>query len=325
MIEFTALRKQWIHERPKYDALCARIKSMIQDELRRRGIECTVTSRTKEPDSLLKKAVLKGYTNPLSEITDKAGVRVVCTYQDSIEIVEEIINSLFHVCKYENKTSAMSFNQFGYSGIHFDVCLLPGNSAGCDQRLDQLPCEIQVMTRAQNLWADVSHDLTYKPTQEPPIEVKRLIYLQSALVEIFDKQVQDARITIMSTPGFQENKMLDLLKSHYMRFDNAEYNRELSLEIIAHLKEMYTDRDEMFHADINDFVSRNESMICQVFENNKDECYTTPLLFQPESLFVFMCIEKDPETLKDIWAKFLPLEYLQRLADIWGVDIGPIE
>ncbi len=252
---------------------------------------------------------------------------MVCTYSDSLKLFKELIFELFDICSYEDKTASLASDQFGYSGIHFEVQLSAENLDQCQtDELAGLLCEIQLLTRAQSLWADVSHELAYKPSQEPPPDIRRLIHLQSALVELFDNQIAEARRVMLGLSGFPERQILDALDRHYFRLTAREYDRELSLHILEHIHVLLSE-DELdnFTNDLDDFIESKKDMIDSVFRDYANDDSVTPLLFQPESLFVFMCMERNPFLLKNTWGQFLPLEYLQYLADVWGVDIGTIE
>ena len=307
-----------------YESLCQNIKNKVEVEVGRRGISCDIYARTKEPDSLLKKALRKNYDDPYEGIQDKAGVRVVSTYQDSLLQLEDIIKGQFEVCNYENKSIALGYDRLGYPGIHFEVKLRP-ETEGADSKLSGMICEIQLLTRAQSLWADISHELAYKPAQEPPDEIKRAINLQCALVELFDNQMTQARKLILDLQGFQEANMLDALDKHFFRFTAEQYDRELSLHIIDRLRPMFSSDDlQVFGNLLDAFVEQKKEVIDTVFKSYADDSRRNPLLFQPESILIFMCMDRDVFRLKELWRQFYPLDLLQGLAETWGLDIGVV-
>ena len=266
MTDLERLRLQWEEERETYGSLCVVVAKNVQIASQNHGIVCTVTSRVKETDSLIKKAVRKSYTNPFADIHDKAGVRVVCTYRDSLLQLEDLIYDLFDVCSYENKASSLDFDQIGYSGTHFEVKVKSSNPIlSRSPELAGLLCEVQLLTRAQSLWADVSHELAYKPFQESSDETKRLVHLQSALMEIFDNQTAEMRRVMTNAPEFQENRMLDALSGHFYRLTTLPFDRELSLLILRELKVMFTEDDlDRFSPLLDSFVECNRPDIQSV-------------------------------------------------------------
>ena len=318
--DLEALRTRWLAERPKYDALCAEVTSVLQAATQGRGINCDICSRTKEVDSLLKKVLTKNYLDPYNDIRDKAGVRIICTYRDSVTQLAEMFSELFEVLNREDKAAELQFDELGYPGIHFDI-KLQMKCLGRNNELAGLICEIQLLTRAQSLWADISHELAYKPAQSPPYEVKRAIYLQSALVEIFDSQMTEARKVMIDLPGGREMRVLDELDRHFFRFTAAKYNRELSLMILDGLLAMFSEEDiDGFAHMVDSFVECNWDLLDQIFAQYANDDRRSPLLFQPESILIFLCMERNIFELKHTWGQFMPLDLLEGLAEVWGAD-----
>ncbi|MDY6918239.1 MAG: hypothetical protein SVP26_09920 [Chloroflexota bacterium] len=322
MNDLETLRKRWLAERPVYRDLCERVKGILETEVRRRGVPCILQASPKEVASFLKKALRKGYSNPYEEIRDKAGVRVVCTYYDSLVDLEGVVRDCFVVHSHENKTLGLEYDQLGYLGIHFEVSL-PEGMLEPDDKHRGLICEIQLHTRAQNLWADISHELSYKPSQPPPTEVKRSIYRLVALVEIFDDAVAEARKEMLSRPAFQEARMLEQLDRHFYRFTAKPYDRELSLGMLSGLQTLLSE-DEVsgFGPLLDRFTEQNQEKLEEIFSQYADDERCNPLLFQPETLLVFERLEKDVFRLKEIWGDLLPLDLLESLATIWGKSVS---
>ncbi len=319
------VRTQWKENRPKYEALCKKVAYMLKAETQKCGFDCDISFRAKEIDSLIRKVLRKKYADPYNEVSDKAGVRVVCTYRDSLEQLTDIVEQGFEVCGKEDKAAELEFDKLGYPGIHFAI-KLQSDCLAENNELDGLICEIQLLTRAQSLWADISHELAYKPTQPPPYEVQRAIHLQSALVEIFDSQMTEARKVMLELPGGLEMRMLEELDSHFFRFTAAKYDRELSLMILNGLQAMFLEEDlDAFGCLIAHFVESKKDTLEYVFKAYADDDRRSPLLFQPESIVIMFCMERNAFKLKETWGRFMPLDLLQGLADAWGMeDIGKV-
>lgn len=320
MTDLEALRERWLAEREIYEEFAKHVKGLLEAETRRRGIACAVHARAKEVASLLKKALRKHYSDPYNEIRDKAGVRVIVIYYDQLAELEKLIRDLFVVLGYENKIVGLDYDQLGYLGIHFEVAL--PNEESDAGRFHGLVCEIQLHTRAQNLWAEISHELTYKPLQPTPVEIKRAIYRLVSLVEIFDQEIARARKTIFNLPGFQEAGMLDQLEKNLLRFTAKTFDKALSLDIIPRLLPLFSNEElEGFSTLLDDFVERNREKLVEIFRDYARDERCNPLLFQPEALLVFERLDKDPFHLKEVWAKALPVELLESLAAIWGKSV----
>lgn len=74
-------------------------------------------------DSFLEKTQRKTYNDPITEITDFAGVRVVCLYTDDLPKVEKVINEHFEIIEKTDKLTNKKTDEFGYGAIHFVVKL----------------------------------------------------------------------------------------------------------------------------------------------------------------------------------------------------------
>ena len=131
---------------------------------------------------------------------------------------------------------------------------------------------------------------------------------------------------VMALPGFQEALMLEELEKHFYRFTAEEFDRELSLYILEGLKPLFSGAElEGFEALLDEFVSREESDLAHVYKEYSGDAYRSPILFQPEAIAIFMCMERDRFLLTAAWEKILPIQELQWLADVWVVDLGEVD
>jgi putative GTP pyrophosphokinase len=318
-----SVREKYIAEQPLYQEFAEYIHSLLVQETRERGIKCTVEARSKEIYSLLKKALRKQYASPYEQIKDKAGARVIVNYSATLAQVENIVHELFEVHNHENKSSDLGYSELGYLGIHLEVSLASQMVHGETEKFRELICEIQLHTKAQNLWANISHELLYKSIQNPPGNIQRNIYRLMALVEIFDNEVENSRKTILEHPNFLQAQILDQLEQQFYRLTARPFDRELSFQLIKNLEAIIDPGEiENFGNLIREFVDRNDHKLKQIFEDYASDPHCSPLLFQPEVLLIFERLEKDEFKLKDSWIKILPLSLLESLASIWGESVS---
>lgn len=307
-----ALREEWIRERPRYDAFVTVIRETLEQTFRAQGIPCSVFARAKEIDSLVKKAILKNYT--LEQIGDRAGARVIITYPDHVPQSDQLIERVFQIHERDDKAEQLGERKLGYLGIHYSVSL----HSGQEQGFEGIRCEVQLHTKAQNLWSDTAHNLAYKPAAPVPAKIRRAMYRLIALVELFDDQIATARQVIRQQPGFHAAQTLDQLEKYYYRLTAKPHNRELSLYILDCIDRIISeDFSEMIAA----FVTAHDVKLREIFTDYRDDQRCTPLLFQPESLFLFWALEQDPYRLKDEWNQKFPPELLEGLATVWGTRI----
>jgi ppGpp synthetase/RelA/SpoT-type nucleotidyltranferase len=313
------LRQRYLAERPAYAALAEDVAGRLRAATRRNGLICEVEGRAKEVASLLKKALRKDYASPWDEIHDKAAARVVTVYGSQVDEAEDLVRELFVVHHHEDKRHSLAPDTLSYLGVHFEVSLPPDGTgvAGGEGRL----CEVQIHTRAQNLWATVSHELLYKPAQAPPGEVTRSIYRLMALLELFDGEVARDRQQIQDHPGYEEARMLDTLERQFYALAGRRADIELSRHVVSALAAALTSEEAVGYAStLSSFVEGNREKLIEIFTEYADDD-RNPLLSQPECLLVFERLSVDPFRLAHVWDECLPPALLRSLSSIWGAPV----
>jgi putative GTP pyrophosphokinase len=166
---------------------------LIRQVLAQAAIDVSLLeSRTKAVDSFSEKIVRKAekYRDPLAEVTDLVGLRVILYYPDDVRAVGALIENEFDV------DWARSFRQdpeaepdrFGYRSDHYVVRLTQQRCALLEwKRFDGYCAEIQVRTVMQHAWAAVDHKIRYK-APGLPADLQRRLYQLSALLELADGQ-----------------------------------------------------------------------------------------------------------------------------------------
>lgn len=119
----------------------------MSKKTRQQKLICSIEARAKEIDSFVKKALLKSYT--YNQIKDKAGVRLIVTYEEDLPAIEEIIKSAFDVIKHDSKLDNLNSNELGYIGIHFEVSLSHSSIEPIPEQYNDMICEIQLHTQAK--------------------------------------------------------------------------------------------------------------------------------------------------------------------------------
>lgn len=320
--DFSSMRSRWLSERPKYDEFAQYIKHILSESIRKKGIWARTSARAKDVDSFLKKVLRKGYSDPFTEMNDKAGIRVIVRFLGELKEVEDLVKEKFEILKREDKTEANNFKEFGYSGIHLDARLL--NSALDDgtRKYAGMACELQIRTLPQDVWAEMDHGFSYKSDLVIPDKIKRRIYRLSALFEISDNEYGAINKDINSLPEAPQYSILTALEKHFFRLVGWEYDKELSLELISKLKSLYGEENHLrFESVIEPFITSFSKKIEGIYKRYSREEDHPILLFQPEALMIFERLESDYFALKEKWQEFYLLEELQRMAIVWGKSL----
>lgn len=317
--------ERFAEERPTYEALASALEGTLREALREaRVYDADVTSRAKEVLSFAKKALRKGYVDPLNEIGDKAGVRVVVSYPDDVPRAEDVVGNLCEILKRESKLDALDYDELGYLGVHLDV--VPRDAvieAARPADVTGRRAEVQIHTRAQSAWAVASHELLYKSPLEVPGGLKRAITRLVALVELFDGEVERFRETMAAHPDFKEMQILGKLDDDLIRFSGRKPDLHLSALVVPAIMRLHGAPVEQVYADvIAPFIASEEDRLRGVYDRYADDHRANPLLFQPEALLIFERLEHDPDALREAWpVDALPIDLLESMAAIWGVDI----
>ena len=189
------------------EAMTGRLRTLIVDLLAEANIEVIqIEARTKAVDSFTEKISRKRakYENPLREITDLVGIRIITYYLEDVAAVGEILKKEFQIdaTNSVDKAAGLDPDRFGYTSVHYVVALSPDRRKLGEWRpYASYRAEIQVRTALQHAWSAVNHKLNYKSPTEVPKELRRRLFRLSALFELADEQfseLRDARARIAS-------------------------------------------------------------------------------------------------------------------------------
>jgi len=157
-----------------------------------------IESRTKSVESFAEKISRPGksYKNPLKELSDLSGIRIIVYYNDEVEKVAKIIEEEFKIIELENSHQAENYSadKFGYLSLHNIIKLK-------DERLSlpewksykEFISEIQIRTVLQHSWAAVSHALQYKNESDIPKHLRRKLFRLAGLFELADEEFMSVR------------------------------------------------------------------------------------------------------------------------------------
>src|SRR5258707_7398138 len=142
-----------------------------------------ISARAKDVKSFLSKAQNQvdgkpKYAEPLSQIQDQLGVRIITFFRSDVERLDEVVKKYFRAIEYKDRVPDSQW-EFGYFGRHY-VLLLPSDVIEDRMDADMVPgfFELQVKTLFQHAWSEAEHDLGYKPGVKPltPDETRRLAF-----------------------------------------------------------------------------------------------------------------------------------------------------
>lgn len=167
--------KQYRRELDFYQEVARLVASQCERELQSAGIRAIVTYRAKRSDRLEEKLRqrigqkhYKSVDSIYKDIIDLAGIRIALYFPADREEVGKIIQRQFVVTgkikEFPDGSPPKYAKKFdGYHATHYRVQLKEANLLDSQKRYMETQVEIQVASVLMHAWAEVEHDLVYKP------------------------------------------------------------------------------------------------------------------------------------------------------------------
>ena len=182
--------EQIVHDfksiRSDLENLASNLRLEIKDRLKDLERVDKISARVKSVDSFKDKAgketkegQLK-YAEPLKEIQDLIGLRIVVYYEDDFEQIKKIIEPYFNRVE-KRRITPDDEAEFGYEGLHY-IFFIPEHHLGSYRNNTIIPnfFELQIKTLFQHAWAQAGHGLGYKPKCEFSKEQRRKLAFVAA-------------------------------------------------------------------------------------------------------------------------------------------------
>lgn len=150
-----------------------------------------ITTRIKKPESILNKMRKKqcniNYQNLIEEVSDIAGIRIICPLKDDIFSVINLIKSYPEFKILKEKDYITKPKKSGYSSYHL-IIEVPINVAG---KIIYIKVEIQVRTMAMDFWASLEHDIKYKTDKKISKKMSKELIECAKLINKMDVQMSN--------------------------------------------------------------------------------------------------------------------------------------
>lgn len=307
--------------RPEYLAILNEIQAALHAVLRDAGFrDVSVEGRVKEPDSFVRKALREHFTNPLTEMDDIVGLRLVSTYQHGCQQLCVLMGKHFDVSAPDVKILRLEDHILGYLGTHLRLNW-PGRP---ETPRTSLLCEVQIRTSAEDTFARISHDLLYKGYEVlSEASERRSIYRLAALAEVIDDVAERGRVTLKESPEYAEGRLLEALERQFFRITGRrDGGDETTRDVINVILQAYQGHDaDGARGLVIEFIAKKEDKLAYLYETYAhDESHL--LLHRPEALMVFERIDADPFALRRVWSStYFAQSDLDGMANIWGARL----
>ena len=159
---------------------------------RRNPIEF-IESRLKKPSSIARKLKRNGseitVENMISQVSDIAGIRVLCAYIDDIYEIARMLARQQDVRIINVKDYIKNPKDNGYRSYHMIVEI----PVYFSDAVRPVRCEIQIRTIAMDFWATLDHDMQYKKEVEDAEEIMRELKECADIIHMTDEKMMRLR------------------------------------------------------------------------------------------------------------------------------------
>ena len=132
-----------------------------------------INARVKTPKSIMNKLTRRGFElsveSARNNLTDIAGVRVICSYIDDIYLIAKLLTSQDDVEVIRISDYIKNPKPNGYRSLHLIVTV----PVFLSESTELVKVEIQIRTIAMDFWASLEHELWYKLTNKKTEEIIR--------------------------------------------------------------------------------------------------------------------------------------------------------
>jgi putative GTP pyrophosphokinase len=159
-----------------------------------------IQTRVKTPSSILNKLQRKGWEltveSARKNLTDIAGVRVICSYINDIYLIADLLLSQDDINLIRKSDYITNPKPNGYRSLHLIVTV----PVFLSTIVDLVNVEIQIRTIAMDFWASLEHELAYKLGEKKRAALSGELKACANEIAEIDKRMQNLyNISINST------------------------------------------------------------------------------------------------------------------------------
>lgn len=320
MIDPEEVRREWEKDRPRFHAFGRIVARRLTRAAQQIGINASVSFRTKEVDSLIRKLIRKPEYS-YETLGDKAGVRVVVRYRQQVSRIVCVAQELFSCGEPDDTAERLVEDRVGYLSTHIDVMFTAKDRGATRFPSDRYHAELQVRTLAQHLWSEMAHDTTYKSGNVVESDLKRRVNLLAGLIEVADREFSRLEEEFSRVEAIPEVKLLKALEGQYFKLGAQKGDTDLSLDVIRNLWPLYGKTPEEIQAHLEQVLAEKAAIFKTVFSDaTAAPRERSAFLFQPEVLMIYDLLNSQQYDLRRTWTQHYPERELERLAIAFGMS-----
>lgn len=148
-----------------------------------------VSTRIKEPESIMKKMEKRGYAFTYQEmienINDIAGIRIICPLKKDVFSVKDLVKKIPGVHILKEKDYVTNPKESGYSSYHM-ILEVP---VTLSRNMIYVKVELQIRTLAMDFWANLEHKIKYKPEGNVNKKVSKELVSYAKMIHKLDNKM----------------------------------------------------------------------------------------------------------------------------------------
>jgi ppGpp synthetase/RelA/SpoT-type nucleotidyltranferase len=230
---------------PQYSLYAETLVKIFERSSKKYAPQAIVQARPKAIASFAEKILRKNkYKDPVNQITDLCGVRVITHIPDEVKAICEFIEKNF-IIDWENSldvSKRLKTSEFGYRSVHYIIQfkddIFPNKDVAVDipKEVFGLKAEVQVRTILEHSWADFSHDMSYKGAFKIPQKWERELSGLAASLESVDNSFSRIHSGLQSYAGsygayMSKEQMQDEMNLQELILANDQENVEVAHRI----------------------------------------------------------------------------------------------
>jgi putative GTP pyrophosphokinase len=150
-----------------------------------------IKARVKTPKSIIRKLSQRGFElsveSARKNLTDIAGVRVICSYIDDIYLIADLLTSQDDIEVIHRSDYIKNPKPNGYRSLHLIVTV----PVFLSENTELVKVEVQIRTIAMDFWASLEHELSYKLTEGKTESVTKELKDCADIISDIDLKMQN--------------------------------------------------------------------------------------------------------------------------------------
>ncbi|MGL4848416.1 MAG: GTP pyrophosphokinase [Clostridium sp.] len=163
-----------------------------------------IKTRVKKPKSIIRKLKSRGIEPTVKNanecLTDIAGVRIICAFEEDIYRIFEILVNQDDIEVTEIKDYIKEPKENGYRSLHVLITIPVFLSTGTKN----VAVEIQIRTIAMDFWASLEHKIYYKYRDKTLNNISNELKECANMIKVLDKKMTDIKLEINNLSSEEE-------------------------------------------------------------------------------------------------------------------------